>query len=489
MLSQPQVHEPRFDDVKRGDLKTRLAGLQRRCEEAGLPVLVQIDGWECSGKGYVLTHLLRDLDPRSTSVHVFEDLSDEEREYPPSWRYWRAIPAQGQIAVFDRSVYTALMNRLDLDEADDEARLAAFAATERALTDSGMVVVKVFLDIDRDEQAKRIEEYASDAREVLLDKRDRWQNKRFKALSERFSDVLSRSNFAFAPWHVIDARHRKQASIEVLGVTCEAIEAALAAREGVAQPPIERAYGTPPSIVGQVDLSLALDDDEYDDVLDDLQKEAGALAYRLAEARIATAMVFEGMDAAGKGGAIRRLVKRIDPRLLTINPTAAPSDMAKEHHYLWRFYNNLPPRGRIAVFDRSWYGRVMVERVEEFATVPEWERAYGEINAMEKEFTDDGGLLLKFFLYIDPDEQLARFEARERDKPWKLTDEDWRNREKWDEYVAAVDEMLGRTSPGDAPWTVVAGNDKQYARVSVLRTFIEAATAALNFSDGSGKDD
>ncbi|WP_313318476.1 hypothetical protein, partial [Gordonia sputi] len=292
------------------------------------------------------------------------------------------------------------------------------------MTDSGMVVVKVFLDIDRDEQAKRIEEYASDAREVLLDKRDRWQNKRFKALSERFSDVLSRSNFAFAPWHVIDARHRKQASIEVLGVTCEAIEAALAAREGVAQPPIERAYGTPPSIVGQVDLSLALDDDEYDDVLDDLQKEAGALAYRLAEARIATAMVFEGMDAAGKGGAIRRLVKRIDPRLLTINPTAAPSDMAKEHHYLWRFYNNLPPRGRIAVFDRSWYGRVMVERVEEFATVPEWERAYGEINAMEKEFTDDGGLLLKFFLYIDPDEQLARFEARERDKPWKLTDED-----------------------------------------------------------------
>ena len=483
MLSDPPAHEPRFGDVKRGDLKSRLASLQRRCEEAGVPVLVQIDGWECSGKGYVLTHLLRDLDPRSTSVHVFDEISDEERQYPPSWRYWRAIPADGQIAVFDRSVYTALMNRLDLDEPDDQARLAAFAATEKALTDSGMVLVKVFLDIDRDEQAKRIKEYASDEREVLIGKRDRWQNKRYKALSQRFSDVLTRSNFSFAPWHIIDAEDRKQASIEVLGVTCEAIDAALAARETMAQAPPERAYGTPPSIVGQVDLSLELSDDDYDDSLGDLQRKAGALAYRLADAGIATVMVFEGMDAAGKGGAIRRLVKRIDPRLLQINPTAAPSDMAKEHHYLWRFYNNLPARGQIAVFDRSWYGRVMVERVEEFTEVAQWDRAFGEINAMEKEFTDDGGLLLKFFLYIDPDEQLARFEARERDKPWKLTEEDWRNREKWDEYVEAVDEMLGRTSPTNAPWTVVAGNDKQYARVEVLRTFISAAHAALDGTD------
>ncbi|WP_370890739.1 hypothetical protein [Janibacter sp. GXQ6167] len=488
MLSDPPAHEPRFGDVKRGALKTRLAGLQRRCEEAGIPVLVQIDGWESSGKGYVLTHLLRDLDPRATSVHVFEEINEEDRRYPPSWRYWRAIPADGEIAVFDRSVYTALMNRLDLDETDDEARLAAFAATERALTDAGMVVVKVFLDIERAEQARRIKEYSSDEREVLIGKRDRWQNKRYKALSKRFSDVLSRSNFPFAPWHIIDADDRKQASIEVLGVTCEAIEAALAARQTMAPAPPERAYGVPPSIVEQVDLTRALSDDDYDDVLGDLQREAGALAYRLADAQIATVLVFEGMDAAGKGGAIRRLVKRIDPRLLSLNPTAAPSDMAKEHHYLWRFYNNLPARGQIAVFDRSWYGRVMVERVEGFAEVAEWDRSYGEINAMEKEFTDDGGLLLKFFLYIDPDEQLARFEARERDKPWKLTEEDWRNREKWDEYVEAVDEMLGRTSPANAPWTVVAGNDKQYARVEVLRTFIAAASEALDARESGDED-
>ncbi|GAB96331.1 polyphosphate:AMP phosphotransferase [Kineosphaera limosa] len=471
---------PEYADVKRGDLKDRLERLQRQAADAGMPVLVQIDGWECSGKGYVMTHLLRRLDARGFSVHVFDHLTDEDREYVPSQRYWQAIPAEGDITVFDRSVYTGLMNRLDLDEADDEARIEALAATEKALTDDGMVVVKFFLHITRKQQSKRIEEYASDAREVLISPHDRWQNRRYKKLAVRIEDVLERTNFAFAPWHVVDAGHRKQASIEVLGIVCDAIESALTTRESVAQAPVDRSYGTPPDILGEVPLDLALTDEEYDEQLGPLQEEAGALAYRLAQADIPTLMVFEGMDAAGKGGAIRRLIKGFDPRLFRINPTAAPEGKDKKHHYLWRFYNNLPARGRIAIFDRSWYGRVMVERIEEFATQAEWDRAFGEINAMEKEFTDDGMLLLKFFLYIDPDEQLARFDARAQDKPWKLTDEDWRNREKWDQYVNAMNEMIARTSPPNAPWTVVAGNDKQHARIDVLKTFIERAQQILD---------
>lgn len=482
MLDQARERgmRPEYADVKRGDLKDRLAELQRRCADVGLPVLVQIDGWECSGKGYVMTHLLRKLDARGFLVHVFDHLTDEDREHVPTHRYWQAIPAQGDLAVFDRSVYTGLMNRLDLDTEDDEARIAALAATEKTLTADGMVVVKLFLHITRKEQAKRIEEYSKDAREVLITKHDRWQNRRYEKLAERTDDVLARTNFDFAPWHVIDVADRKDASVEVLGIVCDTIESALADRESAAAAPVVRTYGTPPTILQDVDLSKELSDDDYDEQLDPAQEEAGALVYRLADAGIPTLMVFEGMDAAGKGGAIRRLIKGFDPRLYRINPTAAPESKDKEHHYLWRFYNNLPARGRIAIFDRSWYGRVMVERIEGFAQPAEWDRAFGEINAMEKEFTDDGGLLLKYFLYIDTDEQLARFQAREENKPWKLTDEDWRNRERWDEYVEAMNEMIGRTSPQNAPWTLVAGNDKQYARVDVLRTFIDRAQALLD---------
>ncbi|MDO5627157.1 MAG: hypothetical protein Q4G43_02440 [Mobilicoccus sp.] len=476
MLENVEGRE-RFAHSKRGELKLRLADLQRRCADAGIPVLVQIDGWECSGKGYVLAHLLRDLDPRGYSVHVFDDVDDEDRLHVPTHRYWQAIPAQGEFTVFDRSVYTRVLNRLDMTEDEENVRLEALSATERALADDGTLVVKIFLDITRKEQASRIAEYASDAREALIGKDDRRQQKHYVKLRTRFADIMARTHFAYAPWQVVDAHDRKQASIEVLGLVCEAAEAALEARDA-ATPPSARSYGEPPTILQDLDLDHELSRDEYDDVLDDLQDEASALAYRLADAKIPTVMVFEGMDAAGKGGAIRRLVKKIDPRIYSINPTAAPSGSEKKHHYLWRFYNNIPARGRIAVFDRSWYGRVMVERVEGFATEHEWERAYGEINAMETELTGDGVLLLKFFLYIDTDEQLERFESRKENKPWKLTDEDWRNREKWDVYVEAINEMLARTD--DSPWTIIAGNDKLYARVQVLKTFITAAQDALD---------
>lgn len=478
MLEDVEIRE-RYADASRSDLKYRLAALQRRCTDAGVPVLVQIDGWQCAGKGYVLAHLLRELDPRGYSVHVFEPLDEHDRRHVPTHRLWQAVPAAGEFVVFDRSIYTPLLDDLKPDADDETARLEALSAAERALADDGTVIVKVFLDIGRKEQARRIEAYAEDARETLLGRDERRQQKKYSAYRSRFDEVLQRTHFTFAPWHVVDAHDRKQASIEVLGLVCEAVETALEAR-GAATPPLARAYGQAPTILQDLDLDHALTRDEYDDVLDDLQDEASALGYRLHEAGIATVAVFEGMDAAGKGGAIRRLVKKIDPRIYEINPTAAPAGMEKTHHYLWRFYNNLPARGRIAVFDRSWYGRVMVERVEGFAEPEEWERAYGEINAMESELTTDGAIVLKFFLYIDSDEQLARFEARAQDKPWKLTDEDWRNREKTDVYLEAMNEMLDRTSPENAPWTVVPGNDKLYARVMVLRTFIEAARAALD---------
>jgi len=232
----------------------------------------------------------------------------------------------------------------------------------------------------------------------------------------------------------------------------------------------------------KIDLGLTLTEEEYDKRKDALQIEAQRIAFQLYTKGIPTILVFEGVDAAGKGGAIERLTREMDPRGYEVITTSAPNELEQQYHYLWRFYRNFPKKGDIKIFDRSWYGRVLVERVEGFATEKEWDRAYEEINQMETQLTKFGTLVIKFFLYIDKEEQLKRFKDRENepDKVYKLTDEDWRNREKWDEYIAAMNEMLDRTSTPQAPWNIVAGMDKKYARINVLETFIEQATKKLN---------
>ena len=190
---------------------------------------------------------------------------------------------------------------------------------------------------------------------------------------------------------------------------------------------------------------------------------------------------FEGWDAGGKGGAIKRLTEKMDPRGYTVIPTASPNDWEKAHHYLWRFWQAMPKAGHLSIFDRTWYGRVMVERIEGFCTTGEWQRAYKEINDMERDLYDAGAIVLKFWMQIDKDEQERRFKARQEnpEKQWKITDEDWRNREKWDQYEEAVNEMLIRTSTPHAPWVVVEGNDKYYARIKVLETVVRAIEKRL----------
>jgi polyphosphate kinase 2 (PPK2 family) len=191
---------------------------------------------------------------------------------------------------------------------------------------------------------------------------------------------------------------------------------------------------------------------------------------------------FEGWDAAGKGGAISRLTAALDARGFTVAPVSAPTPTELSHHYLWRFFKALPPKGHITIFDRTWYGRVMVERVEQLCSEPQWQRAYEEINRFEKLLADGGAILCKFWLQIDKGTQLARFEERKADlqKQWKLTDEDWRNREKWLKYEQAVDEVLQRTHTASAPWTVVEANDKDYARIKVLQTVVDTIEKHLN---------
>jgi polyphosphate kinase 2 (PPK2 family) len=234
-----------------------------------------------------------------------------------------------------------------------------------------------------------------------------------------------------------------------------------------------------------VDLSKSLPHDEYKIQLRAYQVQLRELAYQLYVRKRGLVIVYEGWDASGKGGSIKRLTARMDPRGYVVYPMGVPQGEDKTHHYLWRFWRRLkaPDDKQVVVFDRSWYGRVMVERIEGFCTEEEWKRAYREINTFERQLVDADFLLVKFWIHISKDEQLARFEAR-RDtayKSWKLTEEDWRNRERWDQYLQAVEEMLRKTSTITAPWTIVEGNDKCYARVKTLRTVAELLSKGLDY--------
>ncbi len=472
-----------FLNAKRSDQANELAELQRACIERNLPVLIIIDGWESAGKGYTIKQLVRELDARHFKVDVFEAEDADAPLHPYSWRFWTRIPARGDFAIFDRSFYYRVMNDPDIQGKKLKTALKHFERVEKMLTDDGMLILKFFLNVTEKTQRERIQELLKDEnRDVLISKNDQEQNAHYKKYRDHFDEILEMTNLPFSPWWVIAAEDKKAASRQILGITIQEIRKQIQSHTDASEqsePAFSRSYGKAPEILQKLRTDLVLSDEEYDQAVGGLQDEADELLFALYARRIPSIMVFEGMDAAGKGGAIQRLTQGMDPRLYEINPTAAPSDPEKDHHYLWRFYTNFPTRGRMAVFDRSWYGRVMVERVEGFAKPEEWERAYDEINAMEEELTDFGALVLKFFLYIDSQEQLERFRERETDKPYKLTEEDWRNREKWDDYVEAMNEMIDRTSPPSAPWVLVEGNDKRFARVKVLESFIRAAKARL----------
>ncbi len=236
-------------------------------------------------------------------------------------------------------------------------------------------------------------------------------------------------------------------------------------------------------MLSTVDLSLTLDEEKYKQSLVKYQLALNKLAYQIYTQQRPVVIVFEGWDAAGKGGAIRRITEKIDPRGFAVYPIAAPKGDDATHHYLWRFWRRLPETGQIAIFDRSWYGRVMVERIEGFCTEAEWKRAYREINSFERQLVDSGAVIFKFWLHIDQEEQLRRFESRSGDerRSWKLTDEDWRNREKWGLYEEAVNDMLLKTSTLTAPWTVIEGNDKLHARIKILRTLVNTLSSSLKF--------
>jgi polyphosphate:AMP phosphotransferase len=478
------------------ELELRIGALQRRAMALKVPVLVVFQGWGAAGKGTQINELILNLDPRGYAVHSMQAPSQEEQLHPYLWRCWCRTPARGRIAIFDRSWYRRVLNdRLvnGISGADVERAFTDILAFERQLTTDGAILVKFFLHISRKEQKRRLKRLAdSSATAWRVNDYDREQNERYDEYRELADEMIARTDTAFAPWAVVEATDRRFATLKIGHAFAAALERGLDAaeeriRQGATATPVEEPPATLPdelngSPLDRVDLSLSLTRKEYRERRAALQKRIGELGYAIYARRVPVVIVYQGMDAAGKGGNIRRLVHNLDPRGYEVVPIGAPNEVEKAHHYLWRFWCKLPKAGHITIFDRSWYERVLTERVEGFCTEEEWRRAYNEINEMERHWTSEGVVLLKFWLQIDADEQLRRFHAREQTpyKQWKITAEDWRNREKLDQYRDAVAEMLRRTSTPDAPWTVVPSNCKWYARVAVMDAVCAAVSKRVN---------
>lgn len=466
----------------------KLSLLQRRCQAAQIPVMIVFEGFSAAGKGTQINRVIQPLDPRGFLVHASSKTTEEEKMRPFLWRYWIKVPARGRIAIFDRSWYrSVLSDRFDrqIPESQIPNAFADIKSFEKQLTDDGMVLIKFFLHISKEEQAKRFRSLEASKETAWRVAEDDWdKNKHYDRYLTMSEELLERTDTEYAPWTIVEAMDKNYATVKILSTICATLESELGRRETQkTESPETAAIATPyqVKVLSGVDLTKTIGKKEYKKELDNLQKRIELLHSELYRQRIPMVLAFEGWDAAGKGGAIKRLTSHLDPRGYAVFPTAAPNDYEKVHHYLWRFWNNMPKAGHIAIFDRTWYGRVMVERIEGFCTGEEWKRAYQEINEMEKHIANFGTIVLKFWLQIDKDEQERRFQERMDNpaKQWKITEEDWRNREKWDEYEKAVDEMLLKTSTTCAPWIIVEADSKYYARLKVLRTVVEAMEARL----------
>lgn len=470
-------------------LELELGHLQRECKEQKIPVMIAFEGYGASGKGLQIGRLIQGLDPRGFEVHAVKKETEEERMHPFMWRFWTKTPERGRIAIYDTSWYRRVqIDRFDGKVSEEElpADYESIRSFEKQLTDDGMVIVKLFLAIDQKEQKKRF-------KKLMESKETKWRvsegdlkrNKEFARYEQMNEEMLRKTDTDYAPWTIIEATDKRYATAKIFTTVIHAMQMALEKVKMPEKAQEERRSGGErefqESLLAKADLSKKLSKKQYKEQLKELQGKMERLHGELYRRRIPVVLGFEGWDAGGKGGAIKRLTEHMDPRGYVVNPTASPNDIEKAHHYLWRFWRAMPKAGHIAIFDRTWYGRVMVERIEGFCTTKEWQRAYKEINDMEQDLVNAGAIVLKFWMQIDKDEQAARFKARQEnpEKQWKITDEDWRNREKWDQYEEAVNEMLIRTSTPHAPWVVVEGNCKYYARIKVLETVVHAIEERL----------
>lgn len=520
-----------------GTLRTELLHLQDELKSEDFPVILLFAGVAGAGKAEALDLINEWMDPRWLVTRAYGPPSDEESERPNYWRFWRDLPPKGQIGLSVSSWYHQPIQDFvykRTDEAAYHAALDHIAAFERTLADDGALILKFWMHMDKATQKKRMKALEKDKLESWRITKQDWKHWKHNDKFEKAAEIAVRKTDAGkARWILVeggDARYRaltilttvrdsirshrevrharrkmvdearaatkllREAELKKIEATTAALEkasrtAADSKRKGQAKKVTvsvtARGKMKPLTVLDRLDMSASLTDNEYKEALVEARGELGRLCRRAHFEGKSALIMFEGPDAAGKGGAIRRLTGSMDARDYRVIPVAAPTDEERAQHYLWRFWRYLPRAGRIAIFDRSWYGRVLVERVEAFAQPDEWMRAYSEINEFEEQLTDKGIVVVKFWVHITKDEQYRRFKERETIsyKAWKLTAEDWRNRDKWDEYGTAVHEIVERTSTATARWTLVEGNDKKYARIKVMRTLCQALKDRLDGDD------
>ena len=466
-------------------LRAALLDAQARLRDAGFSVVVLVNGADGSGKSETVNALHEWLDARYLVAQSYAKPTEEERAHPEYWRYWLWLPPAGRIAVFSGSWYTEpILDRVygklnDVGLAERTARINGF---ERILADGGTLFVKLWFHIGKKAQRRRLKQLEADkTTRYRVSPRD-WKNhQRYASFIKVTEDVISNTSTGFAPWHVVDGEDAHYRNVTAARLVLDTLEARLAQQAAPQKVARLQPIDDPVTLLDKLDLTQSLSKVDYDARLLRLQARLNPLVRKLQKRNKSAILVFEGPDAAGKGGAIRRISWALDARSYRLIPIAAPSDEERAHHYLWRFWRHLPRRGRLTIFDRSWYGRVLVERVEGFASPHEWQRAYQEINDFERELVQGGVILIKFWLHISADEQLRRFEERKLNpaKHYKITAEDYRNREQANQYEAAAAEMLGRCSPPSARFTLVEANDKRFARVKVLESLCEQLEKAL----------
>ena len=452
------------------------------------PVVILVAGVDCAGKGETVNILNEWMDPRHIGTHALRDLTDEELERPQMYRYWRVLPPKGKIGIFIGTWYSApLVENVygDIKNAELDQRLERIIRFEKMLCDEGALVLKFWLHLSEDEQKKRLKNLEKDPKTRWRVTEKDWQNfklyDKFRKVSERMLRVTSTAE---SPWTIVEGTDPRYRYLTI-GTT---ILNSLRQRLDAAEPPVHEEPIPPivPAIddlliLRTLDMSKKIKKEDYEDELEKYQGKLNLLTRHDDFKKLSIVVVLEGNDAAGKGGSIRRITQALDARQFRIFSVAAPTEEERAQPYMWRFWRNIPRKGRFAIFDRSWYGRVLVERVEGFCPRTDWMRAYGEINDFEEQLVRNRTVVIKFWLSVTKEEQLKRFKEREKIgfKRFKITDEDWRNRDKWSEYELAVCDMIDRTSSEIAAWTLVEANDKYYARIKVLKTLCEKIEKAL----------
>ncbi len=488
--------------MSREQYKKRLPGLresllrvQQDLRTTRSSALILLAGVDSGGRSESANLLNQWMDPRWIVTRAWREPSDEERERPEFWRYWRSLPARGRIGLLINAWYEpAIRDRLErrCGKTAFAGRLDQIATFEKALADDGAIILKLFLYLDAKSQRKRLKALKKNPltrwRVTAREWRALRQHERVTAVAK---EAMRRTSTDATPWHVVDGVDANYRNFMVGTLIHDALRDGMdrtsdsRSRVAVARPSRKtgRAAGTGQreAVLRSLDMTQSIEKKLFRYVLEKQQGRLNRFARRARERGVSTVAVFEGWDAAGKGSALRRVTGALDARDSHVIPIAAPTDEERAHHYLWRFWRHLSRAGELTIFDRSWYGRVLVERVEGFATIEEYQRAYAESNHFEKQLVDRGIVLVKFWLHITKDEQLRRFRERQQTahKRWKITDEDWRNRRKWNAYEQAVTEMVTRTSTRRAPWVLVEANDKYFARIKVLRTLADRLQRSL----------